>query len=231
MKDPENIAVWYIDGLGNVISVPSGRYDAATGKVTFKTTHFSQFAIAFDKKTFTDIDNHPWARKQIEILASKGIIKGTSDGSGTFRPSVNITRAEFIYMLVNTLGINAKVNTNFADVGKAKNYYQAVGIARKLGITSGTGNNMFMPYSEITRQDMMVLTARALNAADKKLAAASASDIRGYSDASKVSDYAALSVAELVKAGIVKGSGNRLMPEGTATRAEAAVIMYSIYNK
>ncbi|NLI93929.1 MAG: hypothetical protein GX434_17560 [Peptococcaceae bacterium] len=35
LKDPEHITVWYIDGSGKAVSVPSGRYDPATGKVTF----------------------------------------------------------------------------------------------------------------------------------------------------------------------------------------------------
>lgn len=40
--------------------------------------------------------------------------------------------------------------------------YEAVGIAKKMGITTGVGNNLFLPGENITRRDMMVLTARAL---------------------------------------------------------------------
>lgn len=35
LADPEHITVWYIDGEGNGVAVPSGRYDPVTGKVTF----------------------------------------------------------------------------------------------------------------------------------------------------------------------------------------------------
>lgn len=49
LKDPEHITVWYIDGSGNVVSIPSGRYDPVTGKVTFTATHFSSYAVLSDQ--------------------------------------------------------------------------------------------------------------------------------------------------------------------------------------
>jgi hypothetical protein len=98
MKDPEHITVWYIDGSGNTVSVPSARYDPATGTVTFNTTHFSKYAVVFVQKTFADINAYGWARKQIETMASKGVINGTSET--TFNPSANISRADFIVLLV-----------------------------------------------------------------------------------------------------------------------------------
>ena len=45
LASPEGIAVWYIDGSGSLICVPNGRYDAASGTVTFTTTHFSGFSV------------------------------------------------------------------------------------------------------------------------------------------------------------------------------------------
>lgn len=55
LADPEHIVVWYIDGSGNVVSVPNGRYDPTTGTVTFITTHFSHYAVAYVHKTFGDL--------------------------------------------------------------------------------------------------------------------------------------------------------------------------------
>ncbi|MFZ7101758.1 MAG: S-layer homology domain-containing protein [Peptococcaceae bacterium] len=105
LKDPEHITIWYIDGSGNVISVSSGRYDAATGTATFFTTHFSQYAIVFVHKTFDDLDSAVWAKKPIEVMASKGIISGT--GKAAFSPAVNITRADYLVLLIKTLGLTA----------------------------------------------------------------------------------------------------------------------------
>ena len=79
LADPEHITVWYIDVNGNVVEVPSGRYDPSTGTVTFSTSHFSKYAVVFVDKTFEDLGIVTWAKKQIEVLASKGVLKGVSE--------------------------------------------------------------------------------------------------------------------------------------------------------
>ena len=228
LADPEHIVAWYVDGQGNIVSVPDGRYDAATGKVTFTTTHFSKYAVAFVKKTFNDIGNVAWAKKQIEVLASKGVISGTS--TDTYTPAAKITRADFISLLVKGLGLTAKVDSNFADVKTTDNYYNALGIAKKLGITNGVGENKFDPKGYISRQDMMVLTARALKVSGKVTADASKDILQKYKDVSSFSGYSLDSAATLVSKGIIGGSDGKLNPKGNATRAETAVIVYRAFN-
>lgn len=134
-------------------------------------------------------------------------------------------------MLVRALGLKADIDSNFGDVDKDAYYYEAIGIAKKLGITAGVDGSNFNPNGEISRQDMMVLAARALKTVNKLSKEGTAGDLSSYSDASDVAGYAADSVAALVKEGIIKGSGNSINPTGTATRAETAVIVYRIYNK
>lgn len=229
LKDPDHIVVWYIDGNNNAVSVPSGRYNPASGKITFTTTHFSKYAVAFVHKTFNDTAAYGWAKKQIEVLASKGIINGTSHT--TYAPGENISRADFIILLVKGLGLTAKVDSNFSDVSKKDYYYEAVGIARKLGITTGVGGNRFNPKASITRQDMMVMVDKALKITGKLSIIGDASDLAGYSDADKIASYAQASVANLIKDGIILGSGTCINPLGNATRAEVAVLVYRIYNK
>ena len=77
----------------------------------------------------------------------------------------------------------------------------------------------------------MVLAARAMDKAGKPLADASDSELKGYSDSAQISGYALKDVAALIKAEIIKGSGNTINPKRTATRAEAAVIIYNLYNR
>lgn len=229
LEDPEHIVVWYIDGKNNVVSVPNGRYDPASGKVIFTITHFSKYAVVFVKKTFSDIENYPWAKKQIEVLASKGIINGTS--ATTYSPGLSITRADFITLLIRALELKAEFSTNFDDVNPEDYFYDILGTARILGIATGVGNNKFNPGEQISRQDMMVLTARALKIAGKISESGTISDLAGFSDASEVSVYAVEGVVALIKEGIIQGSGNRINPKGTATRAEAAVVIYRVLNK
>lgn len=229
LKDPEHITVWYIDGSGKAVFVPSGRYDPATGKVTLSTTHFSKYAVAFVEKTFADINMYGWAKKQIEVLASKGIINGTSND--TFSPAASITRADYLVLLIKTLGLTAKFDSNFEDVEPGTYYYEAAGIAKKLGITEGSGNNRFNPKGNISRQDMMVLTTRALEKLKKFKITGSSTALDNFKDKADIAVYAVESLAALVKEGLISGSGDMVNPRAQTTRAEAAVFLYRIYNK
>ncbi len=229
LKNSEHITVWAIDENGNTRPVPSGKYDAETGQVTFTAHSFGDYAVVYVNKTFNDLNNYLWAKEKIEVMAAKGIINGTSET--TYSPAKNITRADFVVLLVNALGLNAAPGGNFEDVKKDSYYYNAVAIAKELGIVTGVGNNKFNPAESISRQDMMVIAANAMKVAGKAISKGSASDIAGFKDRELVSAYAEDAAAALVKAGIIAGSGNALNPQKTATRAETAVIIYNIYNK
>jgi hypothetical protein len=229
LVDPEHTVVWYIDGEGNVISVPNGRYNPETGRVTFTTTHFSYYAVAFVHKTFGDLDSVLWAKKPIEVMASKGIILGT--GGNSYSPGLSITRADYLLLLVRTLGLRAQVDDNFDDVEPDAYYYEGVGIAKKLGITLGVGNSRFLPREQITRQDMMVLTQRALEQFKGLEVPANTSVLEQFADQEDIAVYAKESLAVLVEEGLILGSGGKMNPRQWTTRAEAAVFLYRVYDK
>ncbi len=229
LEDPEHIVVWYIEGNGNVVTVPSGRYNPETKTVTFETTHFSKYAVSYVKKSFNDIEKYYWAQKEIEVLASKGIINGTTINS--FFPGKDVTRADYLVLLVRTLGFEAEFNKNFRDIKEKKYYYETVGIARTLGIAKGSGDNKFSPDSYISRQDMMVLTERALIIKGIINRDNVSSELNIFSDKILAAPYARESIATLVKEKLIQGTGKRLEPLENTTRAEAAVFLYRIYNK
>lgn len=224
----EHIVVLRIDNTGKAFAVPSGKYDESAKAVTFSTTQFGRYAVAYVNRTFNDLKSHSWAKHQIEVLASKGIINGTSDT--TFSPQNYITRADFMVLLVKALDLNAVVDSNFDDVPSDAYYYNQIGIAKKLGITTGVGDNMYNPKAQITRQDMMVLITRALMVSGKISSEGTADVVASFTDKGDIAPYAVTGVATLVKEGIVLGSNNMINPKGNASRAELAAIVYKIYN-
>lgn len=229
LQDPEHIVIRYIDGVSNVIFVPDGRYDTKTGMVTFTATHFSGYAVAYVFKTYNDLRNYTWAQNPIEVMASKGIISGTS--ATAYSPAANITRADYLVLLVRTLGLTAKFDTNFHDVERGAYYYEAVGIAKKLGLAIGVDSNKFNPQENISRQDMLVLTARALEKFKHLEPAEAGTVLDKFNDKADIAGYAVESLANLAREGLVAGSGDKLNPRAKTTRAEAAVFLYRIYNK
>ncbi|MNN65536.1 Endo-1,4-beta-xylanase A precursor [compost metagenome] len=78
---------------------------------------------------------------------------------------------------------------------------------------------------------MMVLTERALKLEKKLNQQGAAADLEKFADKSEVASYAVSSVAAMIKEGLIEGGDNKVNPTGNTTRAEAAVILYRLYNK
>ncbi|WP_260405254.1 S-layer homology domain-containing protein [Paenibacillus sp. 598K] len=223
------LTVWMLGADGQVIAMPDARYDAGVGAVSFTTRASGSYAIVFVQQPFTDLAGYSWAQQAIEELAAKGIIQGV--GGQRFAPAASITRGDYMLLLVRTLGLDADFTSSFADVAATDYYYDALGIAKTLGIAQGTGNNNFQPERTITRQEMMVLTARALELTGRlQPSGAEPKVLDAFKDRGEVASYALESMAALVQAGLIQGSGGALLPGKLSSRAESAVFLYRIYN-
>ena len=172
---------------------------------------------------YRDTIYYPWAYNAIATLEEKGIINEMSPN--WYGPGEKITRGDYAMFLVRTLGINTAPGENFADVEADAEYAKELAIGKAAGIINGVGENKFNPEAQITRQDMMTMTSRAM-----KLSGAT--DLSAFSDNGSIADYAASHVSAMVAEGLIKGNADgTINPLGNTTRAEAAVIMLRILNK
>lgn len=100
------------------------------GKVVANLYGFSRYIYLAKNVSFTDVtfEKYAWAVDAIEILASKDILAGSSDGS--YHPETQVTRAEFVSMLVRALELKGDptvANTiSFTDVPAGSWYEEAV---------------------------------------------------------------------------------------------------------
>lgn len=227
LQNNEHIVVWYIDGTGNIIPVPNGCYNPETGMVTFTASHFSNYAIAYVEKEFSDLDSVSWAKNSIEVMASKGIIDGTGDQ--IYSPYDTISRADYLLLLIKTLGLDIPFTSNFSDVMKDKDYYNALGIAKELGIAVGSGENRFYPDIPISRQDMMTFSVRALEKSMGIKISLIAEQLDEFLDKEDIAIYAVNSVATLVDEELIVGSKSKMNPKSYAARAETAVFLYRLF--
>lgn len=85
-----HITIHSLNPLGILTVVPSGRYIAATGMVSFTGILSGTYSITFTEKTFRDIGKFEWARNAIEVLGSKGIINGMTEDQ--FVPQAEVKR-------------------------------------------------------------------------------------------------------------------------------------------
>ena len=177
---------------------------------------------------FTDLAKYDWAKDAIYQLAEAGVIQGTSDT--TYTPAANIRRADFILLLDRLLGLESdKTAEAFTDVPKDSYYYEAVHTARALGIAQGDGGK-FRPEDSITRQDMITLTMRAIEAASYLPDTDVHASLTRFLDSGDVADYARDSMEAAVGQEFIIGDQNLLDPLGYTTRAQAAVFVARIMN-
>lgn len=231
---------YYYDDSPSLAKVAFVPYKDYNGTVTVKYTGWNTDGVNFtgtvkitvtsvadsDSSFFNDVtSSYSWASTSIDYLYEKGVVTGT--GGSNYSPAQNMIRGDFMLMLYRALDLSATSKSNFSDVPAGSYYYTAIATAKTLDIAKGY-DGLFMPNESITREDAMVLVARALKVSGKTLNSGSIRDLNIYKDKGSVSDYAVSSVSALVKAGIVKGSNSYLNPKAYVTRAEMAVILYRV---
>lgn len=224
-ENPNAIVVYYIDAAGKVQNV-RGNYDAKTKTVVFVTNHFSTYAVGYNAVKFSDVKSSVWYYAAVSNMAARNIAKGTSKDA--FNPEAVITRGQFMVMLMNAYGIVPKAQAdNFADAGNTY-YTDYLATAKKLGITKGIGDNKFAPEKSLSKQEMLTLLYNTLTEMKQIEKAAKVQSFESFADQNTVASYAVQAMRHFVENGQVKGFNNKLNPNGLATRAETAQILYNL---
>lgn len=177
---------------------------------------------------FNDLEEAAWAGDAINKMAEANIVAG--DGSGKFHPNDIMTREEFVKMLVLAADMyDENAECLFSDVNKDAWYFSYIASAYNKGLVYGINENEFGVGNFLTRQDMMVIAARA---AEKIKTLSQIRIDNKFADDELISDYAKEAVSKLYMAGIANGTDeNRFDPLGNATRAQGALIIYNLFLK
>ncbi|MBE7024777.1 MAG: hypothetical protein E7408_01820 [Ruminococcaceae bacterium] len=177
---------------------------------------------------FRDLTGYNWAQTAISAMENAGVVTGTT--VYLFAPGEKITRGDFAYFLLNALGLTGEETASFADVPEDAYYAKAIAAGKAAGILQGIGDNRFDPEREISRQDIMTITARGVKAF-KSLPEGDMAVLDRFTDAGQIAEYARQSVADMTNAGLILGNGDGTVnPLGSTTRAEAAVIASRVYH-
>ena len=176
--------------------------------------------------SFSDVPSTHWAYDAVEKMAASDTVKGYEDGS--FHPDANITREEFVKILVNYFDFTPEETTvSFSDVSESEWYAYYIQIAVANGIVRGVSADRFGVGENITRQDMAVMLDRAMSA--KGITLSEKNEKMDFSDGSSISAYAAAAVELLQKAGVINGYEDATFrPFDNATRAEACSMLAKI---
>ena len=166
-----------------------------------------------------DIENH-WAKQTITKWQQEGLLKG--DKNGNINPDNNITRAEFITLIIKALGYNKtgdKIKT-YKDIKQTDWYYSQIMTAIEQGYINGTSKDTISPGSNITRQEVMTIINKIANTKSK-----SQIDKNQIKDIEKTSSWAKQSVQNMIENGYIAGYQNQINPTNKMTRAEAITLI------
>lgn len=163
--------------------------------------------------SFTDVPAGSWYEEAVNYVHEKGLMNGTS--SNAFSPNANTTRGMIVTILARVEGVNTSGALWYAAGQKW---------AMDNGISDGTN----MP-GVITREQLATILYR--NAKQKGYDVSKSAALTAFSDADKVSGYAAEAMQWAVAEGLLQGSNGKLNPQGSATRAQVATILMRFMEK
>lgn len=163
--------------------------------------------------SFTDVPAGSWYEEAVNYVHEKGLMNGTS--SNAFSPNANTTRGMIVTILARVEG----VNTNGTP------WYAA---GQKWAMDNGISDGTNMP-GVITREQLATILYRY--AKQKGYDVSKSAALTAFSDADKVSGYAAEAMQWAVAEGLLQGSNGKLNPQGSATRAQVATILMRFMEK
>lgn len=162
---------------------------------------------------FTDVSANNWFYDGVKYAYENGLMNGTS--SNAFSPNANTTRGMIVTILARVEG----VNTNGTP------WYAA---GQKWAMDNGISDGTNMP-GVITREQLATILYRY--AKQKGYDVSKSAALTAFSDADKVSGYAAEAMQWAVAEGLLQGSNGKLNPQGSATRAQVATILMRFMEK
>lgn len=184
----------------------------------------SNYSVMYNPVTVASVANH-WSKAVVNDFASRTIIENPSK----FSPDAKITRGEFASLITRALGIytGESTKTSFTDVSATNPNAGAISAAVKYNLLTGYKDGSFKPDQTITREEAMVIYAKALKVAG--VDTSKSMSMESFKDHSKVSSWA-MDAANIVTSNhVMHGTGNGyLSPKGSLTNAEAVVALKNL---
>ncbi len=120
----------------------------------------SIYSIISNPIAVNSVKGH-WSESIVNDMASRLILTDYDQ----FRADKNVTRGEFATYMTRALGLytsDANFESSFTDVKKTDDNVKGIVSAVRWGLVSGYEDGTFKPDNEITREEAMVLFAKAM---------------------------------------------------------------------
>lgn len=183
------------------------------------------YGASCPSRTFYDLNSAMWYHDPVDFVIQRGMMTGMPDGR--FAPNATLSRAMIVQILYAHAGRPAvSTGVSYSDVDKGAWYEPAMNWAVSQGIAQGIGNGRFAPNAAVTREQLATML---YNYAAKRGMSLSATQAQvTFTDNASISGWATTAVSAMQRAGIISGKSGRFEPKGTATRAEAAQMLWKL---
>ena len=174
--------------------------------------------------SFKDVKENDWFYEAVSYAVENGLMSGMSED--IFAPNTPLTREMLAVVLYNVEEQPESTEANtFTDVKGDMWYTDAILWANENGIVAGYDNGAYGVGDLITREQFATILYRYAQFKGYDTTQGGMA-VREFSDYENISDYARPAMAWAVNAGIMGGMDDgTLMPQGKATRAEAATML------
>lgn len=182
------------------------------------------------RAAMADVGGH-WGAPAIQYCLDGGYMQGK--GQNLFDPDGTVSRAQVVQVLYNMGGQpdSSGDGMPFAD---AQNHWahDAIQWAWATGVVQGVSDTSFAPEQTVTREQVTTMFMRyaeqdASNPHNDFTIATSVLTL--YPDGSQVASWFKEGVSWAVQYGFMQGSGGRLSPGGTLTRAQLAQFIMNYF--
>lgn len=182
---------------------------------------------AIDSKSTSGFVDFPtgWSYDAMTVAVENGLLTGYGDG--TIRPQGYLTRAEMAAIINRAFGaeIMANIDGKFTDVTPDDWFYNDIAKAVNMQTFAGDDTGNMRPNEPITRQDAVVVLARALVMSSRVT-----DTLSHFVDGNEIDGYAQSLVCSFIDRGYLNGYEDKtLRGKNHITREEFAQIMDNVF--
>ena len=213
------VVIVHADGREEVVK----KSLVSEGKAVFLLEEGATVKLVDYESAFSDVADGAWYSSAVDFVAGRGLFSGVSEDQ--FAPGQTLSRGMLATVLFQLEEPESKrADLPFDDVAEGAWYAQGVAWAAGEKVISGYGGGRFGPNDPITREQLALMLFRYAETLD--MATSGRDTLTSFTDSGSVSPWAREAVAWAVDSGILSGRPDgTLAPGGTATRAEAAVML------
>jgi hypothetical protein len=224
------LILMYLNPDGTLTEISSWYED---GYLYGTLPHLSILVIAYDpelvwENPFSDVSQRAWYYPAVRYAFKGGLMNGLSES--VFAPDADMSRAMFVtilYRMEESPGENLP-DSPFGDVNDGAWYYDATRWAADAGIVLGDDKGRFNPNQPVTREQMITMLFRYLQAEDD----ADADAVSRFKDSAAISSWAEAAMFWAAKEQVVTGfPDGTIRPAASVTRAQTAQIIMNYLEK